>query len=299
MAETEAKITKYRGNCHCGGFVFEIEMPEVKQIVLCNCSICIKKSYVSLMPGVELNIIKDEGLHTEYSFGNKNLTHRFCSKCGTATYGTAAAYPPPMNLGVNARCIQNLDVWKLNTKFYDGATGDPKYTPPAYTGPEPTPAGIPENEGKIYHGSCHCGAVTVAVKTKHPIDSEAYTEPVMECNCSACMRGGETRIYPLKDALIVQGKENITGYVFGHKVWRDNFCKICGVHIYKDLNEEQTEEDIANLPEDIQKFRNNFINHRPFNLRVLNDLDVDSPGVKGKVRQVDGWTRQSPPYVNP
>lgn len=65
----------------------------------------------------------------------------------------------------------------------DGKALLPAYEPPPYTGPEP-PAEV--GNGKLYTGSCHCGAVTLAVKSK-PLD-ETYDETACECNCSICGR---------------------------------------------------------------------------------------------------------------
>lgn len=78
---------------------------------------------------------------------------------------------------------------------YDGASLDPQYKPPAYTGPEPTlPPDVEGsaaviNGGKTYHGSCHCGAITAVVKLPQPLeDKEHSKERIVECNCSICMR---------------------------------------------------------------------------------------------------------------
>jgi hypothetical protein len=49
--------------------------------------------------------------------------------------------------------------------------------------PEPT-ANI--DGGKLYDGSCHCGAVTLAFKTK-PLD-ETFDGRVIDCDCSICRR---------------------------------------------------------------------------------------------------------------
>jgi hypothetical protein len=57
------------------------------------------------------------------------------------------------------------------------------YEPPAHKGD------LPEAEvegGKVHTGSCHCGKVTVAVKSK-PID-ETFGDLVNTCNCSICER---------------------------------------------------------------------------------------------------------------
>jgi hypothetical protein len=68
-------------------------------------------------------------------------------------------------------------------KNYDGAAFEPSYNPAKFTGPEP----IAEiKNGKLYTGSCHCGAATMALKTKGPLSKES--EVIGECNCSICSR---------------------------------------------------------------------------------------------------------------
>jgi len=53
-------------------------------------------------------------------------------------------------------------------------------------------------EGKVYHGSCRCGAAQIAVRLRGPLD-ESYKEPVLECNCSICQRVSSL---PCHDSLI-------------------------------------------------------------------------------------------------
>ena len=55
--------------------------------------------------------------------------------------------------------------------------------PPVFSGPEPS---AEVEGGKIYTGSCHCRAVTIALKEK-PLD-DTYTGLVQECMCSICQR---------------------------------------------------------------------------------------------------------------
>lgn len=55
---------------------------------------------------------------------------------------------------------------------FDGASvGDP-YKPPIYSGK--TPRGMIDG-GKLYTGSCHCGAITVAVMSKS-LDFSIFAE---------------------------------------------------------------------------------------------------------------------------
>lgn len=73
----EAETITYRGNCHCGDIVFEVKVPEIKEAYNCECSICVRKGYLWLMPGISnVNIVKGslEQL-TAYTFGEKKLKH--------------------------------------------------------------------------------------------------------------------------------------------------------------------------------------------------------------------------------
>lgn len=80
MAATETEpLRTYRGNCHCGAFVYEVQVPEIKSVFECNCSICHKKGYLWVFPGGagDFRVVKgsDDAL-TGYSFGPKKLVHK-------------------------------------------------------------------------------------------------------------------------------------------------------------------------------------------------------------------------------
>lgn len=74
-------------------------------------------------------------------------------------------------------------VSQLTNHSFDGKALEPFYEPRPFTGPDPT-AEI--EKSKIYTGGCHCGNVTMALKTKGPISGGH--EDIQECNCSICMR---------------------------------------------------------------------------------------------------------------
>jgi hypothetical protein len=67
---------------------------------------------------------------------------------------------------------------------FNGDTYDPQYVAPQFSGDEPAPAGF--EDGKTYHGSCHCGAVTTALRVKGSLEDGTYPDRVIECNCSFC-----------------------------------------------------------------------------------------------------------------
>ena len=81
------------------------------------------------------------------------------------------------------RTIQGLDVWALPTTTLYAYPFPPVYSAPAFEGD--TPAERVE-DGKLYTGSCHCGAVRLALHSK-PLD-ESFPERIAECDCSVCIR---------------------------------------------------------------------------------------------------------------
>ncbi len=74
--EQQQPTKTYRGNCHCGAFVFEVEAPEIVSVGDCNCSICSKRGYLWLVAKKPLTIVKDEGKLVHYSFGSKTMDHQ-------------------------------------------------------------------------------------------------------------------------------------------------------------------------------------------------------------------------------
>lgn len=84
MAEEEQKNVKtYRGNCHCGAYVFEFDAPEIKTYTECNCSICFKKGYAWLFPGHDnIKVVKgDDNTLKTYQFNEGKFEHRVSGSC--------------------------------------------------------------------------------------------------------------------------------------------------------------------------------------------------------------------------
>jgi hypothetical protein len=74
--QSQSPTRTYRGNCHCGAFVYEVEAAEIKAAGDCNCSICSKRGYVFMEPQKPLTIIKDEGKQVHYTFGSGKIDHQ-------------------------------------------------------------------------------------------------------------------------------------------------------------------------------------------------------------------------------
>lgn len=74
---TEAPTKTYRGNCHCGAFVYEADLPEIKGGTTCSCSMCFKKgTRIVYTPTKNVRFVKgDESDLTKYQFNTKTVTH--------------------------------------------------------------------------------------------------------------------------------------------------------------------------------------------------------------------------------
>lgn len=60
-------IITYKGNCHCGRYRFEIDVPEINGAVTCDCAMCVKKGYLWIEPeSGEFRVKRDDGCLTEF-----------------------------------------------------------------------------------------------------------------------------------------------------------------------------------------------------------------------------------------
>ncbi|TVY31309.1 Centromere protein V, partial [Lachnellula subtilissima] len=197
----ELKI--YHGNCHCGAIKFAVKTPETPTVGECNCSICFKKGYKHIFPGPEaFNLIRGEELLKDYEFAGKTMLHRFCPTSGTPVMGKRSSAPPGSDISINARTLNDLDIWSLPTQTLDGKSLEPSYKPAPFTGPEPT-AKI--EDSKIYTGGCHCGNVTMALKTTDPQIPQV--------------------------SISTQDPSQVKAYIFGRSFQEHTFCGICGVSL--------------------------------------------------------------------
>jgi len=195
----------------------------------------------------------------------------------------------------------------LTARSFNGeALGSP-YEPPKYVGPEPT-ANI--DNAKTYHGSCHCGAVTLALKSA-PLDKN-FPGRIVECLCSICVRvsralltitmaeltenqNGYTWIYPSVEAVVIQGGENFGRYHMGQHAFEKTFCKVCGVNVGNEAA-PMSEENLAALSPHMREYHELAKTLGTMNLKVLNGVDFAE--IKEAKMEVDGLNAE-PKYVNP
>ncbi|KAI0509352.1 glutathione-dependent formaldehyde-activating enzyme [Xylaria bambusicola] len=297
MAEQQGPLKTYRGNCHCAAFVYEISVPEIKRAFTCNCSICYKKGSIWVLPKrSDVKFVKgDPSTLTDYFFNKKQYAHNFCPTCGVSLMFVGHLKPLEAgedrlpDYGFNLRTFQHgqVDVYDLETDTYDGKAIPPAYEPPKFTGPLPT--GF--DDLQLYTGSCHCGAVTLAMKSQ-PLDKD--TKGLVECNCSICSRYGTPWTYPRREQVAIEGKENLTQYIFNKNIAIKNFCKICGVVVSSNVA-DLTDEEADKLDPFTRGFYDQAKPNVAISLRFIDGLDVQDL----KPDRMDGYSMIQPGYVEP
>lgn len=138
MSDQDQPLKTYRANCHCGAFIYEIDLPELKTVRNCNCSICSRKGYIFTGPSHPdaLKIVKgNEADLTTYSFGAGKMEHKFCPHCATPLLVRMDIDDPKYALGLNVsadhqaltrkmltagqvHAFQDVDTWVLERKTW-------------------------------------------------------------------------------------------------------------------------------------------------------------------------------------
>ena len=111
-------MATYRGGCHCGRIRFEVE-GSLDAVTICNCSICNMTGYLHWdVPPSALKLLTRDGDWQTYRFGTGRAEHRFCATCGISPFRVPRSDPD--KIGVNARCLEGVDVEALRARHFDG-----------------------------------------------------------------------------------------------------------------------------------------------------------------------------------
>ncbi|KAL2267746.1 hypothetical protein VTJ83DRAFT_5023 [Remersonia thermophila] len=298
-----AMETTYRGNCHCAAFVYEVWLPPIHSALECRCAMCHRKGYL-------WNLVGGGRRHVEVVTGTWEDLARFVPN----------ALPRSRPRSWDVRALQGIDTWTITKVPYACPAADAPAAPAVHAGP--LPAAAPGDGGhKLHTGSCHCGAVTVALASK-PLDA-TYADRTVDCNCSVCVRNGYVWAYPRKEHVVLGsgaapcsssssssttttttttttggGGGGIGRYHFSHHVLNKTFCAACGVCLtneWADRGEEELRALGAPVPTPAWVAELMAPLH-PVNLRVFPGVNL--AGMKPPFR-IKGATEVPPAYVNP
>ena len=121
----------YRGGCHCGKVAFEVD-GELTAAGQCNCSICAKKAYLHwIVERDRFRLLTPEANLAVYSFNTKTAKHYFCPVCGVASFYVPRSDPDKID--INVRCLDGVDVSKLEVYFFDGRNWEEAHRSRAHT----------------------------------------------------------------------------------------------------------------------------------------------------------------------
>jgi len=112
----------YTGGCHCGRIRFEVR-GDLSKVTECNCSICGKSGFVHWRVEPEqVRLLTPESGMATYRWHTGLAKHHFCPVCGVAPLRVPRADQTKMT--VNVRCLDNIDLGKLEIVQFDGRRWD-------------------------------------------------------------------------------------------------------------------------------------------------------------------------------
>jgi hypothetical protein len=107
-------------SCHCGGVRLEVNA-ELANLGECNCSTCAKHGFLhwKVRPDQVRLATPRSGLAT-YVWRFVHEGHHFCPTCGVPIARTGTDY-----FSINARCLDDVDIFTLDVSRYDGRNDIP------------------------------------------------------------------------------------------------------------------------------------------------------------------------------
>jgi hypothetical protein len=111
---------KYQGGCHCNAVRFEATL-SLDKVIECNCSICGRVGALrSFTPADKFRLLSGKDSLTDYQFGRQHLHHTFCKVCGVHAFATGKDRSGTDTYAVNARCLDDVEPWRLEVSRFEG-----------------------------------------------------------------------------------------------------------------------------------------------------------------------------------
>ena len=110
----------HQGSCDCGRIAYEVE-GDITQVMQCNCSHCARKGFLLWFgPRSALRLKTPESTLTQYTFNRHHIKHQFCAVCGCEPFAFGKDKQGADTVGVNVRCLPDVDLSKLAIRQVDG-----------------------------------------------------------------------------------------------------------------------------------------------------------------------------------
>lgn len=107
------------GGCHCGAVRFEVALPGEVEASTCTCSICRMTGFVHvIVPESRFRLVSGADRLSSYRFETEVAEHLFCNVCGIKGFYRPRSNPDGWS--VNARCLDESDMVKLELSVFDG-----------------------------------------------------------------------------------------------------------------------------------------------------------------------------------
>jgi hypothetical protein len=111
------------GGCHCGQVRYEVTLDLTKPVITCNCSMCGRSgTMLSFTSATQFKLLSGDSALTDYLFNKKQIHHLFCRVCGIKSFARGTNPDGSPMVAINVRCLDGVDLSKLNVVPYDGAS---------------------------------------------------------------------------------------------------------------------------------------------------------------------------------
>ncbi len=116
-----SNVETYGGGCHCGKVRYEVKLDLEKPFISCNCSMCGRSgTLLTFVPADQFTLKSGEDVLTDYQFNKHVIHHLFCSACGIKSFARGVGKGGVATVAINARCLDGVDIARLNVTPYDG-----------------------------------------------------------------------------------------------------------------------------------------------------------------------------------
>ncbi len=113
----------YSGSCHCGAVTYAVAMEPVTSAMACNCSMCRRAgTLLAFVPESAFELKQGDAALTTYKFNKHVIDHAFCKTCGIKAFVRGKKPDGSPMIAINVRCLDGVDVDKLDVKHFDGAS---------------------------------------------------------------------------------------------------------------------------------------------------------------------------------